>query len=84
MSRKRNRTPVQWPTMKIRGARRKRITADRTRRSGMMWVVLEAHTETGGVHSYQFKAAPSTAPGARLMKYDTGLRDGWGRRVDAA
>lgn len=79
-SRNKPRTPVHWPRMKIRGARRKWKTSLRTTQVFRMYAVLDTHTEASGLHSYTFKATRKETPGARLIETKH-TQDGWGRSV---
>lgn len=69
-----SRTPVRWPHMKIRGAQRKRKTAQRvTYRTEVLGVPA---FNTDG--SYTFRVVSREEPGCMRLVL-TRVEDGWGR-----
>jgi len=71
------RTPVLWPRMKVRGARRRALVAMRLTRLVIIPYAMPFKQSDGSV---RFKAVSKPMQGAMRLEYRT-THDGYGRSV---
>jgi hypothetical protein len=78
MTARRPRTPAHWPRMKVRGAYRRWLTAQRN----VSVLRVRARMRRNGDGKYTFVAVPPLVTGPEIFIVESKtVTDGWGRNV---